>query len=436
MEKKFDIKKTPKNSLEDILDINKKQFRTDYLEETEEDKKKTIKLCYEDLKKIEDDPYSELTKYMNRVLVKFNYSPIINKLFPSIKKEDDDKTEYMYFIWRYYIIEKNRVIHKTKSDTLAKKILHNFVTFINNYLRHIFGISKIYDSLNILNKKIKFKIYDFENENEEKDIYLNIENELKGTGCTFIFLKEIRRLYDCLKYSEKIFSLNILYCSFHGFNNLVETIFYKYVIENEVVSSLLYQIKLVFENYSDDKDVVNLINKFTIEDKKELKQEEYDNKINDIFFHSEFNERVYHMFSKEYEEIDKFNLDIIPTKIKYVYKEVKDLERDYKLNGDEIEFKEDEKVKQIKDLDELVNYIQGEKKKKKKKKKKKENPINQIEKYNCNKVMNLDDDQMSIVSHDTIFSNFKADIKNDNIDDEDLVKIKPMISEKFIENLK
>ena len=436
MEKKFDIKKTPKNSLEDILDINKKQFRTDYLEETEEDKKKTIKLCYEDLKKIEDDPYSELTKYMNRLFVKFNYSPIINKLFPSIKKEDDDKTEYMYFIWRYYIIEKNRVIHKTKSDTFAKKILHNFVTFINNYLRHIFGISKIYDSLNILNKKIKFKIYDFENENEEKDIYLNIENELKGTGCTFIFLKEIRRLYDCLKYSEKIFIMNILYCSFHGFNNLVETIFYKYVIENEVVSSLLYQIKLVFENYSDDKDVVNLINKFTIEDKKELKQEEYDNKINDIFFHSEFNERVYHMFSKEYEEIDKFNLDIIPTKIKYVYKEVKDLERDYKLNGDEIEFKEDEKVKQIKDLDELVNYIQGEKKKKKKKKKKKENPINQIEKYNCNKVMNLDDDQMSIVSHDTIFSNFKADIKNDNIDDEDLVKIKPMISEKFIENLK
>ena len=436
MEKKFDIKKTPKNSLEDILDIKKKQFRTDYLEETEEDKKKTIKLCYEDLKKIEDDPYSELTTYMNRLFVKFNFSPIINKLFPSIKKEDDDKTEYMYFIWRYYIIEKNRVIHKTKSDTFSKKILHNFVTFINNYLRHIFGISKIYDSLNILNKKIKFKIYDFENENEEKDIYLNIENELKGAGCTFIFLKEIRRLYDCLIYSQKIFRMNILYCFFYGFNNIVETIFYKYVIENEVVSSLLYQIKLVFENYSDDKDVVNLINKFTIEDKKELKQEEYDNKINDIFFHPEFNERVYQIFSKEYDEIDKFNLDIIPTKIKYVYKEIKDLERDYKLNGDEIEFKEDEKVKQIKDLDELVNYIQGDKKKKKKKKKKKENPINQIEKYNSNKVMNLDDDQMSIVSHDTIFSNFKADIKNDNIDDEDLIKIKPMISEKFIENLK
>ena len=434
MEKKFNIKKTSKNSFEDILDIRKKQYRTDFLEESEEDKNKTIKLFYEDINKIEDDPYSELTVYMNKIFVKFNYSPIMNKLFPSLEKEDDNKTEYMYFLWRYYIIEKNRIIHKTKSDTFAKQILHNFVTFINDYLKHIFGISKIYDSLNILNKKIKFKIYDFENENEIKDIYLNIENELKGTGCTFIFLKELRRLYDCLKYSEKIFKMNILYCFFYNFNDLAEMLFYKYVIENEVVSSLLFQSKLVFENYSDEKDVINLINKFIIENKKELNQEGYDNKINDIYFKPEFNERVYEMFSKEYKAIDKYKLDNIPTKINYVYKEIKDLERDYKLNGDEIEFKEDEKVKQIKDLDELVNYIQGEKKKKKKKKKKKENPINRLEKYINN--MNLDDDQMSVVSHDTIFSNFKADIKSDNIDDQDLIKIKPMLSEKFIENLK
>ena len=74
------------------------------------------------------------------------------------------------------------------------------------------------------------------------------------------------------------------------------------------------------------------------------------------------------------------------------------------------------------------------KKKKKKKKKKKENPINQLEKFNI-KNNNLEEDQMSIISHDTIFSNFKKDIRNDNIEDEDAVKIKPNISEKFIENL-
>ncbi len=181
---------------------------------------------------------------------------------------------------------------------------------------------------------------------------------------------------------------------------------------------------------------MNLINKFTIENKKELKQKEYYNKIKDIYSMKEYDERVYAMIFKEFEEVIKFKLnDEIPKKINYEFKEVKDLEKDYKLNGDEIEFKEDEKVNQIKDLDELVKYIQGEKKKKKKKKKK-ENPFNKLEKFNNNNNMNLDDDQMSIISHDTIFSTFKADIRNDNIDDEDLIKIKPMISDKFIENLK
>jgi len=48
----------------------------------------------------------------------------------------------------------------------------------------------------------------------------------------------------------------------------------------------------------------------------------------------------------------------------------------------------------------------------------------------------VEDDQMSIVSHDTIFSNFKKDIRSDNIEDENLIKIKPNLSENFIENLK
>lgn len=58
---------------------------------------------------------------------------------------------------------------------------------------------------------------------------------------------------------------------FHGINNLAQNIFYQYVIENEVVSSLLYQIKLIFEKYSEDKDVVDFINKFTVEIKKRTK---------------------------------------------------------------------------------------------------------------------------------------------------------------------
>ena len=425
MEKKYEIKKTLKNTLEDILDIHKKNIRTEYWEELkstkdsetdiEPEKKKKVKIYYEDYNKIVNETFSEMTKYMQKIFVKFNYSPIIDKLFPSIKKETDDKIENLNQIWRHYMIEFNGCIHKFKSDTYAKKILNVYVNYINNYLSHIFSIPKVSDCLNILNKKITFKIYDFIEEKEDKTIYLDIERELKGTGCTFIFLKELRRLYDCLIISENCFKESILFMFFHNVYNLSGNIFYKYVIENEVVSSLLYQIKLIFEYNSDDKEVINFINKYAIDIKKDLKQDEYEKKIDDIYNHPEFNIRV-EGFYQEYAEIDKYKLDIFPKKVNYVYKKIKDLEKDYKLNGDEIEYKEDEKVKEIKDLDELAKYLQNDPKKKKKKKKKKENPINMLEKLNINNI-NLEDDQVSIVSHDTIFSNFKADIRNDNIVD-------------------
>ena len=141
------------------------------------------------------------------------------------------------------------------------------------------------------------------------------------------------------------------------------------------------------------------------------------------------------MFKKEYDEICKYGLKEMPKKVKYNYQKIKDLERDYKLNGDEIEYKEDEKIKQITDIDELTKYIQGdEKKKKKRKKKKKEDPINMINKFNFNE-KNLEDDQISIVSHDTIVSNFKKDIRSDNIEDKNIAKTKPILSDKFIEDL-
>ena len=443
MEKKFNIKKTSKNSLEDLLDIRNKNLKFKYWEELEtEDEseaetkpKKTIRICFEEYQKIKSEPFSELGPYMNTIFFQFNFSPIINKLFPSLKKEKYERIESLNHSWRHYNCEVNICVHKTRMDTFSKKILHVYVSFINKYLSHIFGISKISDCLNVLNKKLKFKIYDFANETEEKEIYLNEENELKGNGCTFIFLKELRRLYDCLVYSQQCFKMSIFYMFFHGIEKVSENIFYEYVIQNEVVSTLLYQIKLIFEKNSEDKDVINFINNFTIEIKKDLKKDDYDIKIDDIYNHPEFGERVYQIFAQEYEAIDKDKLDTIPMKINYVYKEVKDLEKDYKLNGDEIEIQEDEKVKEIKDLDELVKYIQGDAKKKKKKKKKKENPINKLEQFNIiNK--NVEDDQMSIVSHDTIFSNFKKDIRSDNIEDENLIKIKPNLSENFIENLK
>ena len=167
------------------------------------------------------------------------------------------------------------------------------------------------------------------------------------------------------------------------------------------------------------------------------KKEDFNKKLDDIYNHPEFTER-FPEFEKEYEAVDKYGIDKIPEKAKFIFKEIKDLEKDYKLNGDEIEYEEDEKIKEINDLDELTKYIQGDddkKKKKKKKKKRKDNPINKLSQFNISN-QNIDDDQVSIVSHDTIFSNFKKDIINDNIEDNKVDKIQPVLSEKFIEDLK
>ena len=381
---------------------------------------------------------------MNRVFVKYNYSPIINKLFDlkDTEKESDDDIERLCGLWYHYVDNNVRVINMEKSQTFSKKIIYAFTLYINHYLIHIFSIPKISESLNIINKKTEFKIYNYDKEKKigekNNEIYLNIEKELKGSGCTFIFLKELKRLYDGLIYGSICFKNTLMYFFFYGIENLIDNIFYKYVIENEVVSSLLYQIKLIFElNIDDNKEVLNLIDKFTIEMKKNVeKDDKFNNKIEEIYSEKAFiRVKESSIFGKEYAEICKYGLKEMPKKVTYNYQKIKDLEKDYKLNGNEIEYKEDEKIKQIADIDELTKYIQGdEKKKKKKKKKKKENPINILDKLNFNE-KNLEDDQISIVSHDTIVSNFKKDIRNDNIEDKDFTKTKPILSDKFIEDL-
>ena len=439
MEKKYDIKKTSKNSIEDLLDIRKKNFRTNFWEGH-----KKITIFKEEYDCIINDPYTELVYYMNRVFVKYNYSPIINKLFHLTNKDrdSDDEIEKICGLWNNYVEHYVRVINTEKLHTFIKKALYVFTLYINQYLIHIFSIPKVSESLNILNKKTEFKIHNFDEENkngeENNKIYLDIEKELKGSGSTFIFLKELKRLYDGLIVGSICFKNTLMYFFFHGIDNLIDNIFYMYVTENEVVFSLLYQIKLIFElNPDDNKDVLNLINKLTIEMKKSV---EKDNKfiktLEEVYTESELiSVTGSPLFKKEYDEICKYGLKEKPKKVIYNYQKIKDLERDYKLNGDEIEYEEDAKIKQITDIDELTKYIQGdEKKKKKKKKKKKENPINMLDKLNFND-KNLEDDQISIVSHDTIVSNFKKDIRNDNIEEKDIAKTKPILSDKFLEDL-
>ena len=125
---------------------------------------------------------------------------------------------------------------------------------------------------------------------------------------------------------------------FYFWSKLSKNLFYKYIIEIEVVSSLLYQIKLIFSlDKNTNNEVLNLINKFTNILKIEIEKENY--------------------LIKEFNEIYKNDSSKFPVKSKFNYKILKDLEKDYELNGNEIEYKEDEKIKEIDDIDELTKYI-------------------------------------------------------------------------------
>ena len=116
--------------------------------------------------------------------------------------------------------------------------------------------------------------------------------------------------------------------------------------------------------------------------------------------------------------------------------------------GNDIVYDEEKKIEKMQNIDELLNYIEGDKKpKKKKKKKKNDDPINQIEKiYNANKFGGEDcqdiyegkeiPDNISVMSGvseaDSIVRAFKQDVKSSNYNGE---KLKANLSDNFIYNL-
>ena len=116
--------------------------------------------------------------------------------------------------------------------------------------------------------------------------------------------------------------------------------------------------------------------------------------------------------------------------------------------GNEIQYDEEKKIEKCQNIDELINYIESDKKPKKKKKKKKiEDPIDQLEQLYKSKKFGdelFEDiyegkeipDNISVMSGvseaDSIVRAFKKDVKSNNFTGE---KLKANLSENFIYNL-
>ena len=153
---------------------------------------------------------------------------------------------------------------------------------------------------------------------------------------------------------------------------------------------------------------------------------------------------------KQYELVNYLHKLLIP---KFnAFNELEMLENSIsKRIGNDNEYDEEKKIEKMKDIDELINYIQSDKKPKKKKKKKKNNddddPINQLEKLYHSKFFGDEayediyegkeiPDNISVMSGvseaDSIVKAFKQDVKKNNFNGE---KLKANLSDNFIYNL-
>ena len=239
---------------------------------------------------------------------------------------------------------------------------------------------------------------------------LNIKDELNGTGYGFVFLKELKEIGDMYTNTSYIFESIFFECNEIFDNKIISDIpmldkietfrilwnyFVDYFIDDSFVIKFLIELKFIFGAYKQD-EIVKLMHNLVLY---------------------------------------RWNTFDILKDIK------KNLE---KILGPEEIFDEKEKVEKMNNIDDILNYIEGDvkpKKKKKKKKKKNQSEINITNEIKDEKdYNNLDnsddidiDDSMSIVSEaDSVLDSFK----NDLIEETEFNtgnKIIPQLSSEFLE---
>ena len=236
---------------------------------------------------------------------------------------------------------------------------------------------------------------------------LNIKQELNGTGYGLVFLKELKEIFDMYHSVSIIFESIFYECkdifennAHPGIYRLMWNFFSDYFIDNPFVINFLTQLKFIYAYYKQD-EVVKYIHDLVL------------------------------VRWNTHQELDRLKTTL------------------ENLIGKEEIIDQEEKVENMKNIDDLMKYIEGDEKPKKKKKKKKKNnnKINMLEelanKYKeannqSDEEFDLDDneDGLSIITESDSFLNcFKKDIMAEteyNIGN----KITPTLSTSFINSFK
>jgi len=379
------------------------------------------------LKNIESSLDSNLESYIKKLFCKFNYSPIIKKMFG--KKITFLELEELSLIWRFYL--EIKIINNQKSICeFRENLLKIIINYIKYLIKNIFSIMKIREAIQSIQNIFQIHYFHILKKDEDKNysnafnkkcIRLNINKEIEGNGCSFILLKELKRSLNMLIYSTKYLFYSFEYIfnnDFYYLYMIQRKIFYEYFIKNCFFSTLFYNIKGIFIR-SDYKEVCNEIDNLTLPFEYDFDDSFIKEEYKNINIGNSQNECLYD-FKKCYDQLG-YSVD----------------KNDEKGEDILIETEESKKVKEIKDIDELIKFIEdGSTKKKKRKKKKKENPINILDKIRFEEKQYdnelLSQNSLSLISeHDSIVSAFKRELRDDVVYN-NFEKSKPQFSNEFL----
>ena len=391
-----------------------------------------------------EDIEKQIKKYLKRENLKTNLL-VLRSLGNKIKELVGKYKE------KVFEIEELKNLH----NALQRQILNEQIYRNNNSLES--NVATNSNSNGSLNNSY------LEDENFLKNnLILNPQDELSGKGISHILLRELINIKRTLKISSKEiegifrYPLNILKDE-NGkkIKFSVELMqreeFCKILLNDELISSLLTQIKDIFsrsknqevtkwlleldENYEHKNEMTRFIeyinDKLSIKKNNENKNDN-SNYLEELKNKEEINEQNEKIYEKEVEEINK--------KIKK--KRNKKIENNNKTNNQEEKMNE----LQFKDIDEILNYINDEtdskkgKKKCKKAKKNKNKKINkeeEKEKENeINKEKNNYFENEDLLNFEKEFQNFKEELTKDTMYVYEINnKIKPCLSENFLNQI-
>ena len=391
-----------------------------------------------------EDIEKQIKKYLKRENLKTNLL-VLRSLGNKIKELVGKYKE------KVFEIEELKNLH----NALQRQILNEQIYRNNNSLES--NVATNSNSNGSLNNSY------LEDENFLKNnLILNPQDELSGKGISHILLRELINIKRTLKISSKEiegifrYPLNILKDE-NGkkIKFSVELMqreeFCKILLNDELISSLLTQIKDIFsrsknpevtkwlleldENYEHKNEMTRFIeyinDKLSIKKNNENKNDN-SNYLEELKNKEEINEQNEKIYEKEVEEINK--------KIKK--KRNKKIENNNKMNNQEEKMNE----LQFKDIDEILNYINDEtdskkgKKKCKKAKKNKNKKINkeeEKEKENeINKEKNNYCENEDLLNFEKEFQNFKEELTKDTMYVYEINnKIKPCLSENFLNQI-